>query len=1096
MSNSSPETVTTPRRDDLGLVQIANSAGMSITLLPSGAIFSIEHADANHRTMINQTLASPVARGIGRLYLRVGGAEPAMLSVIGPEAGLIVGAADDRIVWRGEQSGLSHRVTLWLHPRSNLWLWRLEVANKSEREIACDAVLIQDLGLGDPGFLMNNEAYASQYLDQHVAHRPRLGHILMSRQNLSQGGKFPWAAHGCLDGTQGFATDFRQVMGPAYRDADQFSFPFGTNLPSDCLQFETACAALQSKTVTLAPGAEASWTFFGFYKPDHPAPSADTDMGLFDTIERASKDWAPRDVDLSPPILSLLHNAPSVVADALDEKAISARYRRRRHVERADGQLLSFFTPGRSHSRHIVLRDKERIVARRHGALLRSGDEMLTDAAILCATCWMYGVFGAQLTIGNTSFHKLFSVSRDPYNITRASGLRMLVEINGEWRLLTVPSAFEMGFNDCRWIYQFGKRTIIVSATVAGDEPAMQWRVTVEGGRCRFLVFGHLVLGDQEFANAGRLQIDARRKRFTFRPDPKDRWGQQYPEAAYCLVTITPRQIEAVGSDELLYADGKRRSGAFATMRTRPTSEFSFAVVGSMTDTKEAKALAAKYAAPIAEADMLSSGDRFWRKLTRALRVESAKDSADALAMDTVFPWLAHDAMVHLTAPHGLEQYTGGAWGTRDICQGPIEFMLSLEHDEPVKAILRILFAQQYEQLGDWPQWFMLEPYSDVQSKESHGDIIVWPLKALCDYIEATGDIAFLDEPIAWRREDNFEKTARADPITAHVDKLIETVRARFIPGTRLIRYGNGDWNDSLQPVDPAKHDWMTSSWTVELLYEQLRRYAAILRHGRRAPKRAKELDSLAAAMRKDFNDYLVRDGIVAGYGVFSPEGGKPELLLHPSDKQTGLTYSLLPMTQGMIGGMFTRTQARRHLSLIRKHLLYSDGARLMDRPTAYHGGPETIFRRAESAAFFGREIGLMYVHSHLRYGEAMSALGEFQALWEALLVVNPIAVTEKLAHASLRQRNAYFSSSDAAFQDRYQASAEWGRVKANAIAVDGGWRVYSSGPGLYTNMLIRHAFGLRRWFGKRIVRPGLRMLRKDLSLAWPGRPGGGSRRR
>ena len=43
-------------------------------------------------------------------------------------------------------------------------------------------------------------------------------------------------------------------------------------------------------------------------------------------------------------------------------------------------------------------------------------------------------------------------------------------------------------------------------------------------------------------------------------------------------------------------------------------------------------------------------------------------------------------------------------------------------------------------------------------------------------------------------------------------------------------------------------------------------------------------------------------------------------------------------------------------------------------------------------------------------------------ALWEALLVVNPIAVTERLANASLRQRNAYFSSSDAAFRDRYQA--------------------------------------------------------------------------
>ena len=220
-----------------------------------------------------------------------------------------------------------------------------------------------------------------------------------------------------------------------------------------------------------------------------------------------------------------MHDAPPVVAGALDEKEIRARYRRRTHVERADGEASVVLRSGRTHSRHVVLRDKERIVPRRHGSLLRSGQAMLPDEAILCATAWMHGVFGAQLTIGNTSFHKLFSVSRDPYNITRASGLRMLMETKDGWRLLTVPSAFEMGLSDCRWIYRLGERTVTVSATVTGDEPAMQWRVAVEGPRCRFLVFGHLVLGEQEFGPAGRIEIDPKRKRFAFRPDLNDRWG-------------------------------------------------------------------------------------------------------------------------------------------------------------------------------------------------------------------------------------------------------------------------------------------------------------------------------------------------------------------------------------------------------------------------------------------------------------------------------------------------------------------------------------------------------------------------------------------
>jgi cellobiose phosphorylase len=234
----------------------------------------------------------------------------------------------------------------------------------------------------------------------------------------------------------------------------------------------------------------------------------------------------------------------------------------------------------------------------------------------------------------------------------------------------------------------------------------------------------------------------------------------------------------------------------------------------------------------------------------------------------------------------------------------------------------------------------------------------------------------------------------------------------------------------------------------------------------------------------------------VAGYGVFSPAGGPPELLLHPSDHKTGLSYSLIPMTQAISGGLFTPVQARHHLGIIRQHLLFSDGARLMDKPIAYHGGLETIFKRAESSAFFGREIGLMYVHSHLRYAEAMAVLGEAQALWNALLVVNPIAVTDILAHASLRQRNAYFSSSDAAFHDRYQASEEWDRVKNETIKVDGGWRIYSSGSGLYTNMLIRHAFGIRRHFGKLVVKPCLPASLQDLSLEWAGVPATGSRPR
>ena len=441
--------------------------------------------------------------------------------------------------------------------------------------------------------------------------------------------------------------------------------------------------------------------------------------------------------------------------------------------------------------------------------------------------------------------------------------------------------------------------------------------------------------------------------------------------------------------------------------------------------------------------------------------------------------------MIHLTVPRGLEQYTGAAWGTRDVCQGPVEFFLTLEHDGPVKQILRIVFAEQYAARGDWPQWFMLEPYTSIRDSHSHGDVIVWPLKALNDYLEATNDLAFLDDTTPWRNDETLERTARADSIAVHVDKLVATVRERFIPGTHLIRYGEGDWNDALQPADPKLRDAMVSSWTVALLYQQLVRYADVLQRAGRNDK-AKLISALALTMRGDFNRFLVRDGTVAGYGLFEPGSDAPELLLHPSDVRTGLKYSLLPMTRSIIAGLFTPEQAQHHLRIIRERLLFPDGARLIDRPVAYHGGPERTFRRAESASFFGREIGLMYVHAHLRYGEAMALLGEADALWDALLVANPIGVTGRVANAAPRQRNAYFSSSDAAFADRYEASSEWSRVGAGTITAEGGWRIYSSGPGLYANLLIRHALGVRRVFGDRVNKPVLPSAQSSLRLVSP----------
>ncbi len=1055
-----------PRRDDLGLLTIANGSGLSISALLNGTLFSIDYGDSLGSVQINQIQGSPLSGSVGRLYLRIGSKKPAIAEIVGPRAQGRFGHSEAGFSWSGEVGDIRYHVSLVLAPSETTWFWHVTLTHSGAEKLPADLVLVQDIGLGDRGFLMNSEAYASQYVDHHIAEHTAFGPVVMNRQNLKQGGgRNPWLAQGCLEGVAAYATDAIQLVKSAAANDDLLVGPFGTDLPSQRRQHEMACPALQSKPLSIsAEGVTA--TFFGLFLNDHQAASDNADLSRLDhlsVIEKKVSDPAGQ-----VPPRSILQDAGLLGVEALDDKTLARLYPERMLEERVDGKLISFFVPEGALNRHVVLREKGLQVARRHGAIVRSGQNMLLDDVTLASTCWMQGIFAAQLTIGNTSFHKLFSVSRDPYNLTRTSGLRILADVGQGWQLLGVPSAFDMGLSDCRWIYRLADRTITVTAAASGDDPAMQWAVSVEGKPCRFLVFGHLVLGEREYDTSGYAEFDDETKRIRFRPDPHWLWGERFPDASYWLVSSTPGAVEAVGGDELLYEDGVARNGAYIALRSHETQSLSFAVVGSMTDMAEAERLADRYAGGVTQEAMLAPASRFWQHAIRGLRLDKPK--AEAVAHAAILPWLAHDAIVHLSIPHGLEQYTGAAWGTRDACQGPVEFLLAYEHDREAKEVVKTVFSEQYLEKGDWPQWFMLEPYSNIRSGDSHGDIVVWPLKALCDYIEATGDLAILDEKVAWR-DDKTMGRAPADTIAVHVDKLLDTVRERFIPGTHLIRYGEGDWNDSLQPADPHLRDWMVSSWTVSLLYEQIVRYSAILRRiGKGAD--ATELRKIATAMRRDFNKHLIRDGVVAGYGIFDPTHDSVELLLHPDDQRTGLHYSLISMTQAMLGKLFTPEQRQAHMKLIEKHLLFPDGVRLMEKPATYAGGPETLFRRAESSSFFGREIGLMYAHAHLRYCETLAIAEDAKALWKTIGLVNPIAVTDALPHASLRQRNTYFSSSDAAFPDRYQATSDWDQVKKGEIDVDGGWRIYSSGPGLYARSFIENILGFKRRFGRRKREP------------------------
>ena len=126
------------------------------------------------------------------------------------------------------------------------------------------------------------------------------------------------------------------------------------------------------------------------------------------------------------------------------------------------------------------------------------------------------------------------------------------------------------------------------------------------------------------------------------------------------------------------------------------------------------------------------------------------QSAEDLYKVNALAWWYTHNMLVHYSVPHGLEQYGGAAWGTRDVCQGPMEYFMATRKIRASCDILKMVYSHQYEDDGNWPQWFMFDKYFAIQQEESHGDIIVWPLKVLGDYLTATRRLCILDERVPY----------------------------------------------------------------------------------------------------------------------------------------------------------------------------------------------------------------------------------------------------------------------------------------------------------------------------------------------------------
>jgi cellobiose phosphorylase len=1047
----------------LGGVEIQSPSGLRVQVNRNGSIRRIDHGDV----IVNLFLGSEIEGGPANLYLRRHGAVIESTPLLGPASPATFRCDGTGLVASGEWQGIRFRASLVLAASSPAWFWHVALENAGTSPQTVDVVYAQDLALAPYGAVRMNEYYVSQYVDYTPLAHPGRGTVLAVRQNLSVGGRYPWLALGALGRAASFATDALDLHGLATR-AGETATGLARGLPGRRRQHEHSMAVIQDASLRLEPGARTTRGFFACFVPDHPDVSSAADLALVDrtlALPEASPPAERDDRQDEPLAPTLFGSRPALRTLDLDDGRLATLFGDGwRHVEREGGTTLSFFAGAH---RHVVTKAKELRVLRPHGLILRTGDTLAPDEASLTTTAWMSGVFHSMITQGHVNINRFLSTTRSYLGIGRATGQRIFVETAEGWTRLDVPSAFEMTPGSARWIYAHAGGVIEVCARAATDRHELGLSLAIlDGAPCRFLVSHHVALAGDDGADPVPVRFARDGAAIVARTVPDTDLGRRFPDGCFRIAPGPGTTLERVGGDELLFADGRSRGEPFLVLVVAPTRSAELHITGGLVP--DPVRAGASGRAPAA------TEETFWRAMAGNVRVQSPTADGPAAAVGRateMLPWLAHDALIHYLAPRGLEQYSGGGWGTRDVSQGPVELLAALGRWDDLRGLLvRIFVAQNPD--GDWPQWYtFFERDRGIRADDSHGDIVFWPLVALAQYLAGSDDGVFLDHVVPFFHPDGDARAEHAT-ILAHVERALGVVTRRTIPGTRLVAYGHGDWNDSLQPVDPAMRERLCSAWTVTLHLQVLHTLGAALRRvGRTAA--AAQLEALAGPVRDDFQRLLLPDGTLTGF-AYVHDDGRFDYWVHPRDRATGMRYSILAMIHAILNDLLTPEQARAHVALIREHLLGADGARLFDRPPEYHGGTMRRFQRAESSSYFGREIGLMYTHAHLRYAEAMAHYGDVDAFFDALRRATPIALREVVGTAAPRQSNCYYSSSDAAFLDRYEAQDRYADVRAGSVAFEGGWRVYSSGAGISVRLVHECLLGLRRARAALTIDPAL----------------------
>jgi cyclic beta-1,2-glucan synthetase len=465
-----------------------------------------------------------------------------------------------------------------------------------------------------------------------------------------------------------------------------------------------------------------------------------------------------------------------------------------------------------------------------------------------------------------------------------------------------------------------------------------------------------------------------------------------------CSALQTPVELEPGGTVEIVFFLGEAATPAAA------------------------KSLIARYRATDLDA-VLREVVGYWDEVLGAVQVKTPDRSMDIM----LNRWLLYQTLACRVWARAAFYQASGAYGFRDQLQDGMALALSrpaLTREHLLRAA-----ARQFVE-GDVQHWWLPPSGQGVRTRIS--DDRVWLAYAAAHYVETTGDIAVLEEPVPFLEGQVLqpgEHDAYFQPMIAdesatlfeHCARGLDQSLAVGEHGLPLI--GTGDWNDGMNRVgEMGKGE---SVWLGWFLHAALTAFAP-LAEARDERARAARWRAHTAALR----NALEQDGWDGGWyrrGYF--DDGTPL----GSSASVECRIDSIAQSWGVISGAADPVRAVRSMAAVDEQLLFGDeGLALLFTPPFDLTPLDPGYIRGYPPGI--RENGGQYTHAAAWSVIALAALGQGDNSAELFSLLNPVNHTSTRADVQRYKVEPYVAAADV-----YSVAPHVGR---------GGWTWYTGSAG------------------------------------------------